>query len=123
MRCRSIEVRLHALGVRRQRDLHADAPIHLRDGGANALAGLDHLSKIFFDHAGPFGLHARHVLVEHALVAREAAGIEQHAELGVDACTICGDDARSEEHTSELQSLMSIWYDVFCLKKKTYSNR
>src|SRR3546814_3828215 len=31
---------------------------------------------------------------------------------------------RSEEHTSELQSLMRISYAVFCLKKKTnnYSN-
>src|SRR3546814_2059745 len=29
--------------------------------------------------------------------------------------------ARSEEHTSELQSLMSISYAVFCLKKKTQS--
>src|SRR3546814_6535467 len=29
------------------------------------------------------------------------------------------DDARSEEHTSELQSLMRISYAVFCLKKKT----
>src|SRR3546814_9613401 len=27
-------------------------------------------------------------------------------------------DHRSEEHTSELQSLMRISYDVFCLKKK-----
>src|SRR3546814_3579049 len=27
-------------------------------------------------------------------------------------------DARSEEHTSELQSLMRISYAVFCLKKK-----
>src|SRR3546814_8397125 len=27
--------------------------------------------------------------------------------------------SRSEEHTSELQSLMRISYDVFCLKKKT----
>src|SRR3546814_9777320 len=27
-------------------------------------------------------------------------------------------DQRSEEHTSELQSLMRISYDVFCLKKK-----
>src|SRR3546814_3572872 len=26
--------------------------------------------------------------------------------------------SRSEEHTSELQSLMRISYDVFCLKKK-----
>src|SRR3546814_7937083 len=29
--------------------------------------------------------------------------------------------ARSEEHTSELQSLMRISYAVFCLKKKTYN--
>src|SRR3546814_3651501 len=29
-----------------------------------------------------------------------------------------GDTARSEEHTSELQSLMRISYAVFCLKKK-----
>src|SRR3546814_7908996 len=28
------------------------------------------------------------------------------------------DDIRSEEHTSELQSLMRISYAVFCLKKK-----
>src|SRR3546814_5038350 len=30
-----------------------------------------------------------------------------------------GDAWRSEEHTSELQSLMRISYAVFCLKKKT----
>src|SRR3546814_10688655 len=29
---------------------------------------------------------------------------------------------RSEEHTSELQSLMRISYAVFCLKKKTPTN-
>src|SRR3546814_1361566 len=29
---------------------------------------------------------------------------------------------RSEEHTSELQSLMRISYAVFCLKKKTHYN-
>src|SRR3546814_7611782 len=34
-------------------------------------------------------------------------------------------DARSEEHTSELQSLMRISYAVFCLKKKitTYNTQ
>src|SRR3546814_6045636 len=31
------------------------------------------------------------------------------------------EDQRSEEHTSELQSLMRISYAVFCLKKKTES--
>src|SRR3546814_9042379 len=30
----------------------------------------------------------------------------------------CDDVGRSEEHTSELQSLMRISYAVFCLKKK-----
>src|SRR3546814_6394001 len=30
---------------------------------------------------------------------------------------------RSEEHTSELQSLMSISYAVFCLKKKNKKNK
>src|SRR3546814_3770869 len=33
--------------------------------------------------------------------------------LRIDFC-----DSRSEEHTSELQSLMRISYAVFCLKKK-----
>src|SRR3546814_1111945 len=39
---------------------------------------------------------------------------------GVDALFIGPSDlsARSEEHTSELQSLMRISYAVFCLKKK-----
>src|SRR3546814_6676566 len=32
--------------------------------------------------------------------------------------TIDSQDRRSEEHTSELQSLMRISYAVFCLKKK-----
>src|SRR3546814_5262685 len=40
-----------------------------------------------------------------------------------DQCRRCGrvrvDPRRSEEHTSELQSLMRISYAVFCLKKKT----
>src|SRR3546814_1146938 len=31
-----------------------------------------------------------------------------------------GDDARSEEHASELQSLMRISYAVFCLTKKRH---
>src|SRR3546814_1296357 len=47
-------------------------------------------------------------------------------ELGAEApCPLCqqplaegADKGRSEEHTSELQSLMRISYAVFCLKKK-----
>src|SRR3546814_3072695 len=49
--------------------------------------------------------------------------------LGVTACGKKGapkppqGQERSEEHTSELQSLMRISYAVFCLKKKKKKNR
>src|SRR3546814_8608130 len=36
-------------------------------------------------------------------------------------CSTCS-PSRSEEHTSELQSLMRISYAVFCLKKKKNTN-
>src|SRR3546814_4945287 len=38
--------------------------------------------------------------------------------LRLEACV--DEQERSEEHTSELQSLMRISYAVFCLKKKKY---
>src|SRR3546814_2963760 len=38
--------------------------------------------------------------------------------LRVDIRSFLSADIRSEEHTSELQSLMRISYAVFCLKKK-----
>src|SRR3546814_8961263 len=37
--------------------------------------------------------------------------------------TETGNPVRSEEHTSELQSLMRISYAVFCLKKKKNDNQ
>src|SRR3546814_2665565 len=56
----------------------------------------------------------RHILVRHEQAATHAA--EGYARAtgkpGVVLVT------RSEEHTSELQSLMRISYAVFCLKKK-----
>src|SRR3546814_5146714 len=47
-------------------------------------------------------------------IARIKVGWEGHR-LGVKVKT---DKKRTEEHTSELQSLMRISYAVFCLKKK-----
>src|SRR3546814_10186598 len=43
--------------------------------------------------------------------------------LAVGAAVLAGSALRSEEHTSELQSLMRISYAVFCLKKKKQPNR
>src|SRR3546814_7372779 len=49
---------------------------------------------------------------DSASAIASAVGAEIAASTVIPAC------ARSEEHTSELQSLMRISSDVFCLKKK-----
>src|SRR3546814_4010077 len=72
----------------------------------------------------------------HAVDARGRAGglrpkgarVEQHGALAGMARGVGRSrqraPGRSEEHTSELQSLMRISYAVFCLKKKTnYRNK
>src|SRR3546814_12933302 len=57
-----------------------------------------------------------------AVVAAGAAAL-LHADLaGREVDLVVEHDDRSEEHTSELQSLMRISYAVFCLKKKTQTN-
>src|SRR3546814_943622 len=47
---------------------------------------------------------------------RYSSGVSTACPSGCSASPSSGN--RSEEHTSELQSLMRISYDVFCLKKK-----
>src|SRR3546814_6039203 len=44
---------------------------------------------------------------------------DEPADLNDDGDSLSQQRTRSEEHTSELQSLMRISYAVFCLKKKT----
>src|SRR3546814_7187226 len=75
-----------------------------------------------------------HPLAEHVVHRRSGAtvGNVQHLDAGV-AGELLGPDMldradaggreRSEEHTSELQSLMRISYAVFCLKKKKQTNK
>src|SRR3546814_3280602 len=53
---------------------------------------------------------------EFVLDARNRIEFEQPRDIGNDRL---GRHLRSEEHTSELQSLMRISYAVFCVKKKT----
>src|SRR3546814_9728913 len=65
-------------------------------------------------HAGPGWPERSRHLMSYTLTI-ETTGDEVEVAEGqtiLDAC-------RSEEHTSELQSLMRISYAVFCLKKKT----
>src|SRR3546814_9253762 len=64
------------------------------------------------------------------LQAKVPIGIAEARQLAGDRGTVNaahrahagGADDRSEEHTSELQSLMRISYAVFCLKKKKKTN-
>src|SRR3546814_5811631 len=76
--------------------------------------------------AGPVGL----VLMSGALATLLAQwGVIPRLGLGPRAATLSGAAVamlgvimRSEEHTSELQSLMRISYAVFCFKKKNSKN-
>src|SRR3546814_7825336 len=70
---------------------------------------------------GGWALLSPYVASKGALVGLTRAWAR---EFGVDGITVNAiapgafpTDARSEEHTSELQSLMSTSYDVFCLTK------
>src|SRR3546814_2972244 len=72
-----------------------------RDGAANRRRVHDRTAAPRFQH--------RCDLMFHAMKNAEHVDIQGSLEIG----------ARSEEHTSELQSLMRISYDVFCLIKKT----
>src|SRR3546814_10103554 len=91
--------------------------------------------------AGAIDIHAggHRALVEHDAVTEAVAdghrlepGLvdvagSDHAMTGVIPERAAFDQAasgtdRSEEHTSELQSLMRISYAVFCLKKKNNAN-
>src|SRR3546814_1479123 len=84
--------------------------MHHVDDDADSPAFLPHklrISAMIFDLGRCVGAVAQLVLEPH-----QVDGVA--LPIGRDARR-----ERSEEHTSELQSLMSISYAVFCLKKKT----
>src|SRR3546814_4806745 len=71
----------------------------------------------------------RDFMVSNSLVVTAYIGLDGSRSL-IAFCTSsmrspvrgCERNTRSEEHTSELQSLMRISYAVFCLKKKKKSS-
>src|SRR3546814_8620676 len=67
--------------------------------------------------------HAFHTGVRNRVPAAGAVDADGKGGAG-DAWPACGGTplCRSEEHTSELQSLMRNSYAVFCLKKKKYNS-
>src|SRR3546814_6797408 len=62
--------------------------------------------------------------VDHGPIGRDQEPVHRVLLLGHDlAAHEQEHEHRSEEHTSELQSLMRISYAVFCLKKKKAKHR
>src|SRR3546814_5935384 len=105
-------------------DLIADDSLHLRHGGEHGGIGLRRTSG---DKNAGFGSGAvrapdRLAGLAHGFIGDSAAIDDDEIVLPAGQCPhgfAFGDvEARSEEHTSELQSLMSTSYAVFCLKKK-----
>src|SRR3546814_3184827 len=87
------------------------------------------------DGGGPGGVVGAVSVVDEAAEpgAEEAAELMAHEHDAVEGGKVAdaenladeaaGERHRSEEHTSELQSLMRISYAVFCLKKKKTQNK
>src|SRR3546814_8960314 len=90
-----------------------------REFGGGRLPGLLAIGTIVDDH--PEALDGRGIDVRGRELRRDRQPV---ADLlgGHNPSPVCyavaGRRARSEEHTSELQSLMRISYAVFCLKQK-----
>src|SRR3546814_7639158 len=91
-----------------------------RGGVGIGIGAADHL----FDFGRQFGGGIAGLFQRDLHGAAAAQFAAAHAEDAVGTAAIGrqlgggGADLRSEEHTSELQSLMRLSYAVFCLKKK-----
>src|SRR3546814_9661536 len=82
-----------------------------RDHDFTSKTGVIH-SEVMLPEDAPERLHDRETLWNEveAVEERKDAQLAREVEFAI----------RSEEHTSELQSLMRISYAVFCLKKKKH---
>src|SRR3546814_5592003 len=104
----------HGVYDRDDLDFMPDVHAATRHRGRRFAYILTVLSVVFF---GVMGVWANYAVLdevtrgEGTVVPSSRTQVIQNLEGG-----------RSEEHTSELQSLMRISYAVFCLKKKNTSN-
>src|SRR3546814_6782618 len=89
-----------------------------RDCYTAAKGGVHALTRSMAPEYAPDRIRVNAIAPGLTLSDRVRGLIDQRAELRKLADQFLLGD-RSEEHTSELQSLMRISYAVFCLKKKT----
>src|SRR3546814_4536979 len=78
---------------------------------------LGDVRRLHAEHRGRYGSPRMHAALRASLCASLRRSIR------LSHSTFSSLLVRSEEHTSELQSLMRISYAVFCLKKKKQKNK
>src|SRR3546814_2397659 len=96
------------------------ADVEVRDRGAGRRTdclGAHIVSALCRELGGARGFGAHHLIDGNMMIAAIVEGVRDR---GHDQP---GEAQRSEEHTSELQSLMRISYAVFCLKKKNIRHK
>src|SRR3546814_5723122 len=101
----------------------SDLLIGLRDGHAALLDASTHrlaedVAEIEHAHGG-----AGHAGNLHGRQLHAAGVLHLDLDFLIVDLALAQAGARSEEHTSELQSLMRISYAVFCLKKNTTTSQ
>src|SRR3546814_5323774 len=85
--------------------------------GSLAYATTDDTLKAFFEPIGE--VTSARVVTDRDSGRSKGFGFVEFADEANNQKAVDDLNGRSEEHTSELQSLMRISYAVFCLKKKT----
>src|SRR3546814_2920301 len=104
-----------ALGIAADLDVEAAVVLAADEfdqvGGVAAIAGVAHARGQVAAQRDDAAAADLLVTLQQRRQFRAAAAHARHVRRGV--------QPRSEEHTSELQSLMRTSYAVFCLKKKT----
>src|SRR3546814_790881 len=104
---------------------HPELPVVIISGHGNVETAVSAIKKGAYDFIEkPFKADRLILIVRRAIEAYRLRreNTELRTRVG-DDMSLIGVSARSEEHTSELQSLMRISYAVFCLKNKNKKTR
>src|SRR3546814_4312029 len=109
-----------------ERDIHRPADLHLVGAGAKFLAhracDLVAYDRHRFRNRQARSQAAHKQFDRIGKLGGELADAALDDEADHEMRQAKPEEQRSEEHTSELQSLMRTSYAVFCLKKKKYKN-
>src|SRR3546814_7992583 len=105
-----------------QQDVFCAAVENIVENGAEDFVGFARAGAVGKKDARAHQFFTGIFLIDGQMAGMSLSGGNDEFELCI-RNEAAADDPRSEEHTSELQSLMRISYAVFCLIKKTINQR